>query len=83
MGKISYSATCGILCRSTYHAYSVPDGFGWQVACELGTHHTTVTVSTCDFTPDNTGLIGFPTWGHCSSKDKAQTAMHIRTNIGI
>lgn len=57
---------------STYHTYSVADGLGWQVACELSTHHATVTMSTHDFTPDNPSLIGLPTWGDCGSKDKAQ-----------
>lgn len=61
-----------VFCGSTYHAYPVANGLGWQIACELGTHHATVTMSTHDFTPDNTGLIGLPTWSHCGSKDKAQ-----------
>lgn len=40
------------------------NGFGGQVVLELGTHHPTAAMGTCDLAPDDPGLVGLATRGH-------------------
>lgn len=63
--------SCFVL-MGTYHSYSVPYGLCGQVAAELGTHHPAVAMSTCDFTPDDAGLVGFATRSHCVPMEALQ-----------
>ncbi len=45
--------------KKRYHTNPVPHSLGWKVALELGTNHSTVSMSPCDFPPDDARLVGF------------------------
>ena len=50
--------------RVSHHSDSVSDGFGRQVAAELGSHHPAAAVSASHLPPDHPGLIGFTAGRH-------------------
>lgn len=51
--------------RIQHHSDPVADGFGREVAGELGPDHAAVSVGAGHFAPDHTGLIGFTSRSHC------------------
>lgn len=60
---------------ATHHSHSVSDGFGRQVAAELGADHPAAAVSPGHFAPDYSGLVGFTTRSHCVPAER-QVGQH-------
>lgn len=58
-----------------YHSDPVADGFGREVAGELGPDHAAVSVGAGHFAPDHTGLIGFTSRSHCVPEKQGRTPL--------
>lgn len=65
--------TWTVFSSPTHHSDSVSDGFGRQVAAELGSDHPAVTVSPGHLSPDDSGLVGFTSRCHGVPADRKHT----------